>query len=98
MTDVARKWIGRSCTLAIAMIFAANASLVFLHANSDPFVDAPPDQLRIGGQAVPAGQDPQVSVSTAWTRGWYPDGVAVLTINMAAFLLWGSRAARGPRD
>ena len=72
----------------LVAIFAANASVIFLHLQSDPYLDVPADQLRIEGEVLPAGEAPQVSVGVIWARGWYPDYVAGLTMCLAAVSLW----------
>jgi hypothetical protein len=71
----------------IWLILVINFSIIFLHADSDPFLDVPADHLQIAGQAVPEGEDPRVSVNVVWARGWYPDSVAAFTMVLAIILL-----------
>ena len=71
----------------ISFIFVANASVLFLHLNSDPYLEVPADKLRIEQREIPGGADITVSVNAAWVRGWYSESVAAFTVAMALILL-----------
>lgn len=72
----------------IVLILVANASIVFLRLDSEPFLDVPADKMRIEQREVRGDEEIMISVNAAWVRGWYSDAVAAFTVVMALTLLF----------